>query len=92
MDFVRFVVVLLLFVLTSFGVSALLFNAEVAPVISTFTTAVCEGRTCQDVLVTCEAGRLTDTVFVSGMITFSELWTDPRSTVRGIDSCDNFPR
>lgn len=43
------------------------------------TKAVCEGRECQDFLITCSGSQVVEMTPLTGLITFSEDWKDPRN-------------
>ena len=43
-----------------------------------WTTAICSGNSCQDFLIVCNDKEVVDTQPLTGLVTFSDGWEDPR--------------
>lgn len=43
-----------------------------------YTTAICSGNSCADFLVECNGNEIVSNSQITGWITFSENWEDPR--------------
>lgn len=43
-----------------------------------YTSAVCDGRRCADFLVECNGNEIVSNSQITGWVTFSENWEDPR--------------
>ncbi|MCH7568770.1 MAG: hypothetical protein IIA87_05090 [Nanoarchaeota archaeon] len=54
------------------------FESEEKPFDYTWTKALCDGNTCQDYEIVCLNGEVKSTRPVSGFVTFSKNWEDPR--------------
>ena len=85
------IVILLIIVVGSlfaFVSSGVVFNleSEEKPFDYIWTSAICEGNTCQDYEITCLNGEVKNTRPVSGFVTFSKNWEDPRENREAL--CD----
>ena len=76
----------LIFSLTIVGVKA--FVAE-KPGLYSYTTAVCDGNSCADFLVECNGNEIVSNSQITGWITFSENWEDPRAENEKTELCRN---
>ena len=43
-----------------------------------WTKALCEGNQCRDYLITCSKGEIAEMTPITGFVTFSDNWQDPR--------------
>lgn len=46
---------------------------------TTWTKAVCSGNSCQDFLITCSGDEFVEMEPLTGLVSFSDSWEDPRS-------------
>ncbi|MFQ5531685.1 MAG: hypothetical protein ACE5ES_03665 [Candidatus Nanoarchaeia archaeon] len=51
------------------------------------TKAICEGNSCQDFKITCKDNEVMEMVPLTGLITFSDSWKDPRLEEEREDLC-----
>jgi len=52
-----------------------------------YTIAVCEGKKCADFYVECDGDKIISNLQITGWITFSEDWKDPRLKNEKINLC-----
>jgi hypothetical protein len=71
--------IIFVFVLTLFFLASIYFVSDnlTSDFRSTYTSAVCNGKICQDYEFTCENGVIVNSLPISGFVSF-ENWTDIR--------------
>lgn len=71
--------IILVFIFTLFFLTSIYFISDNlnSDFRSTYTSAICQGKICQDYEFTCENGFIVNRVPISGFVTF-ENWTDTR--------------
>ena len=52
-----------------------------------YTTAICEDNSCADFLVECNGDKVVSNSQITGWITFSENWEDPREYNKQVKLC-----